>query len=196
MSAESQVTEMLRSVEVGGDRPGDVQVHDERLYQRILSEGSLGAGEAYMDGWRDAERLGELFFRLLRAGLDRKLRTLAVLGRVLLSRLDADRWIAKSIFPGGVIPAWAQLTRANEGLFVLEDWHNFDPDYDRTLTSWHDNLAAAWPELKHSEGLDERFCRMWRYYLLSSAGAFRARKLNLWQLVLSQSDVRRYVPVR
>jgi len=191
MSAESQLTEMLRSVEVGGGRPGDVQAHDERLYQRILSDGSLGAGEAYMDGWRGAERLAELFFRLLRAGLDRKVRTLAVLGRVLLSRLDTDCWIAKYIFPGGVIPSAAQLIRANEGLFVLEDWHNFDPDYDRTLTSWHDNLAAAWPELKHSEGLDERFCRMWRYYLLSSAGAFRVRKLNLWQLVLSQSGVRR-----
>ena len=196
MSAESQLTEMLRSVEVGGGRPGDVQAHDERLYQRILSDGSLGAGEAYMDGWRGAERLAELFFRLLRAGLDRKVRTLAVLGRVLLSRLDTDCWIAKYIFPGGVIPSAAQLIRANEGLFVLEDWHNFDPDYDRTLTSWHDNLAAAWPELKHSEGLDERFCRMWRYYLLSSAGAFRARKLNLWQLALSQGDVRRYVLVR
>jgi len=191
MSAESQVTEMLRSVEVGGGRPGDVQAHDERLYQRILSEGSLGAGKAYMDGWRDAERLGELFFRLLRAGLDRKLRTLAVLGRVLLSRLDADRWIAKYIFPGGVIPAAAQLTRAQEGLFVIEDWHSFGPDYDRTLMGWHDNFVAAWPDLKQSEGLDDRFHRMWRYYLLSSAGAFRVRKLNLWQLSLSQGDVRR-----
>jgi len=101
MSTGLHVTEMLRSVEVGGDRPWDVRVHDERVYQRILSDGSLGAGKADMDGWWDAERLGELFFRLLRAGLDRKVRTLAVFGRVLLSRLDTDRWIAKYIFPGG-----------------------------------------------------------------------------------------------
>jgi cyclopropane-fatty-acyl-phospholipid synthase len=376
MSAKQQVTEMLRSasVEVGGKRPWDLQVHDERLYQCILAEGSLGAGEAYMDGWWDAERLDELFFRILRARLDRNVRTPAVLGRVLLSwlgnmqnrsrsrrvaeqhydlsqrlyeamlgptmqytcayygpdgsdatlddaqraklaliarklhlepgmrvlelgggfgelarflaaehgcevcsynissqqveyarglceglpvdirqrdyretanesrqydrvvsiglmehvgpknyrgffelvraRLKAgglalvhtiggnlscvstDRWIAKYIFPGGVIPAEAQLTRAKEGLFVLEDWHNFGPDYDRTLMGWHDNFVAAWPDLQPSEGFDDRFYRMWRYYLLSCAGAFRARSLNLWQLVLSQGDVPRYVSVR
>ena len=79
---------------------------------------------------------------------------------------------------------------------MLEDWHNFGPDYDRTLMAWHDNFIAAWPTLKEIDGLDERFYRMWRYYLLSCAGAFRARGLNLWQLVLSHGDVPRYVPVR
>lgn len=376
MSARQHVTELLSSadVEVGGERPWDPQVYDERLYQRVLAEGTLGAGEAYMDGWWDTERLDELFFRMLRASLDRKVRTPTMLGRVLLSRLgneqsrgrsrrvaeqhydlsnrlyeamlgptmqytcayygpdgaDApldeaqrakleliarklhlepgmrvlelgggfgelarflaaehgcevdsynisseqveyarglceglpvdvrqqdyreaahdsrqydrvlsvglmehvgpknfraffelvqarlkpgglallhtiggnishggtDRWIAKYIFPGGVIPAEAQLTRAKEGLFVLEDWHNFGPDYDRTLMGWDDNFVAAWPYLQQSEGLDERFYRMWRYYLLSCAGAFRARHLNLWQLVLSHGDLPRYVSVR
>jgi len=376
MSASQQVTDLLLSadIEVGGERPWDVQVHDERLYRRILAEGSLGAGEAYMDGWWDTERLDELFFRILQASLDDKVRTPSVLGQVLLSwlaneqsrrrsrrvaeqhydlsnrlyeamlgptmqytcaycgpdgaeatldaaqrakleliarklhlepgmrvlelgggfgelarflaaengcevdsynissqqveyarglceglpvdirqqdyreaanesreydrvvsiglmehvgpknfraffelarsrlkpgglmllhtiggnvsRSSTDRWIAKYIFPGGVIPSEAQLTRAKEGLFVLEDWHNFGPDYDRTLMAWDDNFVAAWPELKQSEGLDERFYRMWRYYLLSCAGAFRARQLNLWQLVLSHGDLPRYEPVR
>lgn len=376
MSASQQVTDLLLSadIEVGGERPWDVQVHDERLYRRILAEGSLGTGEAYMDGWWDVERLDELFFRILRGRLERKVRSPAVLGRVLLSwlaneqsrgrsrrvaeqhydlsnrlyeamlgptmqytcayygpdgaeatldeaqraKLDliarklhlepgmrvlelgggfgelarflaaehgcevdsynissqqveyarglceglpvdvrqqdyreaanesrqydrvlsvglmehvgpknfraffdlararlkpgglalvhtiggnisrggTDPWIAKYIFPGGVIPSEAQLTRAKEGLFVLEDWHNFGPDYDRTLMAWDDNFAAAWPDLKQSEGLDERFYRMWRYYLLSCAGAFRARQLNLWQLVLSHGDLPRYEPVR
>jgi cyclopropane-fatty-acyl-phospholipid synthase len=376
MSAKQHVTELLRSadVEVGGERPWDLHVHNDALYQRILAEGSLGAGEAYMDGWWDVDRLDELFFRMLRARLDREVHTPAVLGTSLLcwlgnlqnrrrsrqvaeqhydlptrlyeamlgptmqytcayygpdgadstldeaqrakleliahklhlepgmcvlelgggfgelarflaaehecevvsynissqqveyarklcenlpvdirqqdyreaanesrkydrvvsiglmehvgpknyrgffelaqarlkagglalvhtiggnvSRGGTDRWIAKYIFPGGVIPAEAQLTRAKEGLFVLEDWHNFGPDYDRTLMGWHDNFVAAWPDLAKSEGLDDRFSRMWRYYLLSCAGAFRARGLNLWQLVLSHGDVPRYVPVR
>ncbi|WP_029681085.1 cyclopropane fatty acyl phospholipid synthase [Thioalkalivibrio sp. AKL19] len=376
MSARQQVTELLRSadIEVGGERPWDIQVHEEGLYQRILAEGSLGTGEAYMDGWWDVERLDELFFRILRAHLEHKVRSPAVLGRVLLSwlaneqsrrrsrrvaeqhydlsnrlyeamlgptmqytcayygpdgaeatldeaqrakldliarklhlepgmrvlelgggfgelarylaaehgcevdsynissqqveyarglceglpvdvrqqdyreaaresrqydrvvsiglmehvgpknfraffelarsrlkpgglmllhtiggnvsRRSTDRWIAKYIFPGGVIPSEAQLTRAKEGVFVLEDWHNFGPDYDRTLMAWDDNFVAAWPELKQSEGLDERFYRMWRYYLLSCAGAFRARHLNLWQLVLSHGDLPRYEPIR
>jgi len=361
-------------VQVGGERAWDIQIHDERFYQRVLAEGSLGAGEAYMDGWWDVERLDELFFRLLGAGLDRKVRNPRFLGQVLLSRfgnlqnrwrsrrvaeqhydlsnrlyeamlgptmqytcayygaegadasLDAaqrakldlivrklylkpgmrvlelgggfgelarflaaehgcevvsynissqqvayakvlcqglpveirqqdyrdaaaesgqydrvvsvgllehvgpqnyrgffelvkarlkagglalvhtiggnvsrsraDRWIDKYIFPGGVIPSEAQLALAREGRFVLEDCHNFGPDYDRTLVAWHANFIQAWPSLKESERLDERFYRMWCYYLLSCAGAFRARGLNLWQLVLSHGDVSRYAPVR
>ncbi|TVS10199.1 MAG: cyclopropane fatty acyl phospholipid synthase [Wenzhouxiangella sp.] len=361
-------------VRVGGQRAWDPQIRDDRFYRRLLTNGSLGAGEAYMDGWWDAERLDELFCRLLRAGLDRKMKMPGFLGQDILSRLAnlqnrwfsrrvakqhydlsirlyeamlgptmqytcayygpdgslssldeaqqakldlvarklhlepgmrvlelgggfgelarfladehgcevtsynisqrqvdyartlcdglpvtihqqdyrdaadesgqydrvvsvglmehvgpknyrgffeliksrlkagglalvhtiggnvsrsrADRWIDKHIFPGGVIPSEAQLMRAKEGLLVLEDWHNFGPDYDRTLMAWEANFVAAWPSLKETEQLDERFYRMWRYYLLSCAGAFRARGLNLWQMVFSQGDVPRYVPVR
>ena len=376
MSAKQKVAKLLHAADIKlyGERPWDIQIHDERLYRRVLADGTLGAGEAYMDGWWDVDRLDEFFFRLLRARLDRELRAPSLLLEVLRSKLrnrqsrrrsrqvaeqhydlsnrlyeamlgptmqytgayygadgaldtldeaqraklalvarklhlapgmrvlelgggfgelarylaaehecevvsynisrrqveyaralceglpveirhqdyrDAmdeigeydrvvsvglmehvgpgnyrdffeivrarlkagglalvhtiggnrrrttvDPWIGKYIFPGGVIPSEAQLTRAKEGLLVLEDWHNFGPDYDRTLTAWEANFLAAWPELKASEGLDDRFYRMWRYYLTSCAGAFRARGLNLWQLVLSQGDVPRYVPVR
>jgi cyclopropane-fatty-acyl-phospholipid synthase len=113
-----------------------------------------------------------------------------------LSMTTADPWIDRYIFPGGVIPSERQLTSAKEGLFVLEDWHNFGPDYDRTLLAWDENFRAAWPALRADPRMDERFYRMWRYYLNSSAGAFRARELNLWQLVLSRGDVPRYVPAR
>jgi cyclopropane-fatty-acyl-phospholipid synthase len=113
-----------------------------------------------------------------------------------VSRTTTAPWIEKYIFPGGVIPSANQLTAAQEGLFVLEDWHNFGPDYDRTLLAWDGNFRAAWPELSRDGGLDERFYRMWRYYLNGCAGAFRARTLNLWQMVLSRGDVPRYAPVR
>ena len=66
----------------------------------------------------------------------------------------------------------------------MEDWHNFGPHYDRTLMAWHANFEAAWPELKDRYG--ERFYRMWRYYLLSSAGGFRARGMQLWQIVMTR----------
>ncbi len=376
MSAREKVAQLLRTadIEIDGARPWDLQVRDERVYRRVLGEGPVGAGEAYMDGWWDVERLDEFFARVLRARLDHHFRSLSMLGRLVLSRLGnlqnrrrsrrvaeqhydlsnglyeamlgptmqytcayygpdgstatldeaqraklaliarklhlepgmrvlelgggfgelaryladehgcevvsynissqqvayarglceglpvtiyqrdyreavnepapfdrvvsiglmehvgpknyrgffdrarsqlkpgglalvhtiggnrsrttADPWITKYIFPGGVIPSEAQLTRAKEGRFVLEDWHNFGPDYDRTLMAWEANFLAAWPELKEREGLDQRFYRMWRYYLNSTAGAFRARGLNLWQLVLSHGDVARYVPVR
>jgi len=376
VSAQEQVRNLLSEagVEIGGANPWDIQVHDERLYRRVLAEGSLGAGESYMDGWWDAERLDAFFARVHRARLDRKIRALPMLTQIVLSRLfnrqtrrrsqqvasqhydlsnrlyeamlgptmqytcayygpdgadatlddaqraklaliarklhlspgmrvlelgggfgelarylaaehgcevvsynisrqqvefarklcnglpvdirlqdyrdavrdatrfdrvvsvglmehvgprnyrgffelaqsrlepgglalvhtiggnisrtTADPWITKYIFPGGVIPAEAQVTRAKEGLFVLEDWHNFGPDYDRTLMAWESNFLAAWDTLREQQGLDERFYRMWRYYLNSCAGAFRARALNLWQLVLSHGDIERYEPVR
>jgi len=376
MSARQNVESLVRSagIEIGGDRPWDLQVHDDRLFDRVLAEGSLGAGEAYMDGWWDVEQLDAFFSRLIRAGSDRSFRKPSLLYHLLLSRISnrqsrrrsrqvaeqhydlsnrlyetmlgptmqytcayygvegataslddaqraklalvadklhlepgmrilelgggfgelarylaaergceavsynisrrqvdyarqrceglpveirrqdyrdaaasdrafdrvvsvglmehvgptnyrgffelirsvlkpeglalvhtiggnvsrrsADRWITRYIFPGGVIPSEAQLSRAKEGKLVLEDWHNFGPDYDRTLMAWDANFLEAWPALKESDGLDERFYRMWRYYLNSCAGAFRARGLQLWQLVLSHGDIPRYVPVR
>lgn len=95
-----------------------------------------------------------------------------------------DPWISRYIFPNGEIPTLAQISAACEGVFVIEDVHNFGADYDRTLMAWHANFAKAWP--RFAEQLGERFGRMWRYYLLSCAGAFRARSLQLWQLVLSR----------
>ena len=376
MSAREQVTRLLAAanIEVGGGRAHDIQVHDERFYDRLLAEGSLGAGEAYMDAWWDVERLDELFHHLIRARLDGQLKRPGLLLQALVSRFSnaqnrqrsrrvaeqhydlsnelyramlgptmqytcayygadgslidldeaqrakleliagklylapgmrvlelgggfgelarflaaehgcevvsyniskrqvafgrecceglpvefrlqdyrdaaddasdydrvvsvglmehvgpknyrdffklvakrlragglalihtiggnvsrrrADAWISKYIFPGGVIPSAAQLTVALEDELVLEDWHNFGPDYDRTLMGWQDNFLKAWPELKVREKLDERFYRMWLYYLGSCAGAFRARGLQLWQLVLSHGDIARYEPLR
>lgn len=374
--AREHVADLLQTagIAIGGTAPWDLRVHDERFYERVLEGGSLAAGEAYMDGWWDADRLDEFFARVLRARLDRKFATVPLIARAALAKIGnlqgrrlslrvaeqhydlsnelyvamlgetmqytcayygpggdeltldeaqrrkleliatklalqpgmkvlelgggygglarhlaqrhgcsvvsynisraqvdfarewcrglpvefrlqdyrevasdpavydrvvsiglmehvgpknyrrffemaagclapgglvlvhtiggnvskttADPWIDKYIFPGGVIPSEKQITEAKEGLFVLEDWHNFGPDYDRTLLAWQDNFLRAWPELRNGANLDERFYRMWRYYLNSTAGAFRARALNLWQLVLSHGDVPRYVPVR
>lgn len=99
-----------------------------------------------------------------------------------------DPWVDKYIFPGGMIPSIAQIGKAAEKLFVMEDWHNFGVDYDKTLMAWFERFDRAWPELKAS--YDERFYRMWKYYLLGSAGSFRARKNQLWQIVLSKHGVR------
>jgi len=376
VSARDRVAGLLgvADIDIDGERPWDLQVHDERLFKRVLAEGSLGAGESYMDGWWDVERLDAFFARLLGSGSEGKLPRPSLLLEVALNRLAnlqnrrrsrrvaeqhydlsnrlyeamlgptmqytcayygadgsetsldsaqraklalvadklhlqpgmrvlelgsgfgelarylaaeqgceivsynisrqqvefaraacdglpveirhqdyrdairidesfdrvvsvgllehvgprnyrgffelirsrlgpeglalvhtiggnisrraADRWITRYIFPGGVIPSEVQIARAKEGRMVLEDWHNFGPDYDRTLMAWEANFLAGWPELEQSEQLDERFYRMWRYYLNSCAGAFRARRLQLWQLVLSRGDIPRYVPVR
>ena len=346
-------------VTLDGDRPHDLRVHDARFFRRVLAHGSLGLGEAYMDGWWDCGALDELLTRILAARLDQqvhgvdsllvaaKARLLnlqagrrawevaerhydlgnelyqAMLGRRLvyscgywrqagdldaaqLAKLDlvcrklqlapgmrvldigcgwgealryateaygvsgvgltlsreqaaharalcrglpveirlqdyrelderfdrvfsigmfehvgvrnyrtyfdrvraalapdglsllhtiggerstghTDPWIAKYIFPNSMLPSAAQVTAAAEGLFVIEDWHCFGADYDRTLMAWLDNVERAWGALPAK--YDARFRRMWRFYLCCSAASFRTRRNNLWQLVLSPGGV-------
>jgi len=359
--ARSRVEALLddADVKVGGERPWDIQVHDQRFYRRALLQGSLGLGEAYMDGWWDAGSLDGLLHRLLAAHLDRRVPGFpdwlhglraslinlqarrrsftvgerhydlgnelfeAMLGpqmmyscaywpgadnlqaaqeakldlvcrklqlapgmrlldigcgwgealrfaaerygvrgvgitvsreqahlasercaafpieirvqdyreltggfdRILsigmfehvgvrnyaaffdtarrcladgaadggllllhsiggnISAIHTDPWIARYIFPNSMLPSPAQLGSALEGRMVIEDWHNFGTDYDRTLQAWRDNIEAAWDSLPAR--YDERFRRMWRYYLAVSMAGFRARHLQLWQLVLS-----------
>jgi len=94
-----------------------------------------------------------------------------------------DPWIDKYIFPNGLLPSAEQITAAANGLFILEDCHNFGVYYEKTLLAWYENFKKAWPDLHAQYG--DRFYRMWEFYLLSCAAGFRARDLQLWQLVLS-----------
>lgn len=103
------------------------------------------------------------------------------------SMVDTDPWIDKYIFPNGMLPSIKQIGKSVENLFVMEDWHNFGAYYDKTLMAWHANFINHWPEIKDKYG--ERFRRMWEYYLLCSAGAFRSRSIELWQIVLSKNGV-------
>lgn len=98
-----------------------------------------------------------------------------------------DPWIDKYIFPNGELPSLTHVAEAADGLFITEDMHNFGADYDRTLMAWYANFEAAWPRFRDQFG--DAFYRMWRYYLLSCAGAFRARHIQLWQFVLSKRGV-------
>ena len=102
----------------------------------------------------------------------------------LVTKNHTDPWFDKYIFPGGVVPSLAQISSATEKDWVIEDVHNFGPYYDRTLMAWHRNVTAAWDDLPAYDG---RFRRTWDYYLLSSAGSFRARALQLWQIVFTRS---------
>jgi len=104
-----------------------------------------------------------------------------------VSTHTADPWIQKYIFPNGMLPSIPQIGHAIEGLFVMEDWHNFGAYYDRTLMAWRGNFDDRWESLKGK--FDETFKRMWRYYLSVSAASFRARKSQLWQVVLSPLGV-------
>jgi len=98
-----------------------------------------------------------------------------------------DPWIERYIFPNSMIPSAAQIAEAAEDEFVIEDWHAFGPDYDRTLMAWLANFDRAWPQLGARR--TERFRRMWRFYLSVSAASFRARRDQLWQILLSPRGV-------
>lgn len=97
-----------------------------------------------------------------------------------------DPWIDRYIFPNGKLPSAVEIAAAVERRFLIEDWHNFGPDYDRTLMAWWENFDTAWPFLEARYG--KRFYRMWKYYLMSCAGFFRSRQGQLWQLVLSKPE--------
>ncbi len=356
---ESTIRDLLEStgIEINGDREFDIQIHDNRVYRRVLADGALGLGESYMDGWWDCQALDQLIDRILRADLRAEIKgnwriggyylkskllnlqnrarayevgeqhydtgndlfeamldkrmnytcaywknaqdldeaqeakldlvcrkielepgmTVLELGcgfgafagfaaekyganiigytvskeqvgyareryaglpveiklddyrnangrydrvisigimehvgyknyRTYMEIVDrtldedgiaffhtigsndsvsaANAWSTKYIFPNGMLPSMAQLGKAMEGLFVMEDWHNIGPDYDKTLMVWNDNFEKAWPILK--KNYSERFRRMWRYYLLSAAGGFRARDAQLWQTVMTK----------
>jgi cyclopropane-fatty-acyl-phospholipid synthase len=103
------------------------------------------------------------------------------------SRLGADPWVSKYIFPNGEIPSLKQISSSVESLMVIEDLHNFGADYDRTLMAWFNNFHRAWPQLR--KNYPEQFYRLWKYYLHVCAGAFRARDLQLWQIVISNGAV-------
>jgi cyclopropane-fatty-acyl-phospholipid synthase len=355
------VEELLAGIDikVNGSRAWDIRVHDERFFQRLLGQGSLGAGESYMDGWWDCDQLDEMLTRVLRADIEahlhsprsvllaltahlinmqsrrrafkvgkqhydlgddlyermldarmiytcgywqnmhsldaaqeakldlvarkvnlkpgmrvldigcgwggaaqfmaecygasvtgvtvsknqqqtaqrrcaglpveirlqdyrsttgtfdaiyslgmfehvgvRNYRTYLAKARELLrsdgllllhtigsnrSSMATDPWIEKYIFPNGQLPSLAQIAHAAEGLWVIEDFHSFGVDYDRTLMAWSGNFERHWPEIASRYG--ERFRRMWHFWLMASAANFRARKTQLWQIVLSPRGV-------
>ena len=95
-----------------------------------------------------------------------------------------DPWIKKYIFPNGSLPSIQSIGKSIENIFYMEDWHDFGVDYDKTLMCWYSNFIKNWEKLSYK--YDAKFKKIWEYYLLSCAGAFRAKDLALWQIVLTK----------
>jgi cyclopropane-fatty-acyl-phospholipid synthase len=170
-------------MEMSKGLPVELKLMDYRdvtgTYDRVVSIGMM-------------EHIG---FRNYRTAMEVIHRTLKDDGLALVhtiggnySTTSIDPWIDKYIFPNAMLPSIAQLATAMEDLFVMEDWHNFGADYDKTLMAWYHNISAKWGELDPKK-YDERFRRMWDFYLLSCAGSFRARMNQLWQVVISKRGV-------
>lgn len=162
-----------------GHLPVEIRLQDyhdlDERFDRIFS---IGMFEHV--GYKNYRRFFEVAHRCLD---DDGLLLVHTIGFPLTS-VNVDRWIAKRIFPNSMLPSIKQIGEAIEGLFLMEDWHNFRADYDTTLMAWHENFDRRWVEL--SNQYDNRFRRMWRYYLLACAGGFRSGRNQLWQIVFSK----------
>ncbi len=172
------------------DLPVDIRLQDYRdVHERFDHIVSVGM----------VEHVG---YRNYRTYMKMVERCLAPEGRFLLhtigrntSARTMDPWINKYIFPNSMIPSASQLAKAAEGLFTLRDWHCFGSHYDRTLMAWHANFTRNWDSLK--ENYDQRFYRMWVYYLSSCAGSFRSGNKHVWQIVFTKNGSHQdYVSVR
>ncbi len=101
-------------------------------------------------------------------------------------RKDVD-FIQRYIFPGGLLPSPGRL--GEEARHAGLEWHGGDsigPHYARTLALWRRSFEAAWPDV-HALGFDERFRRMWRYYLAYCEAGFETGRIDVLQAALSKS---------
>ena len=168
--------------EICRNYPVDIRLQDYRdLNEQFDAIVSVGMFEHV--GYKNYQTFTDICHRLLR---DDGLLLLHTIGSNQ-SWTRGDEWMHKYIFTNGMLPSIAQIGKTIEGKFVMEDWHNFGADYDKTLMAWFQNFENNWPELQPKYG--DRFKRMWAYYLLSCAGLFRARSIQLWQIVLSKKGV-------
>ncbi|MFT2011164.1 cyclopropane fatty acyl phospholipid synthase [Pontibacter sp. 13R65] len=180
------VTVSKRQLELGRELckglPVELRLQDYRDVQEQFDH-VVSIGMAEHVGYRNYRTYMQTAARCLK---DDGLFLLHTIGHAF-SRTSADPFTNTYIFPNSLLPSLKQLGAAMEHVFVVEDLHNFGPDYDHTLMAWFRNFDQHWPELQAEYG--DRFYRMWKYYLLSSAGSFRARNNQLWQLVLSKKGV-------
>jgi cyclopropane-fatty-acyl-phospholipid synthase len=154
--------------------------HDlDEKFDRIVSVGMIEHV-----GYKNYRTFFEIASRCLN---DNGLFLLHTIGNIK-SEKSIDPWTDKYIFPNGMLPSVAQIGKAIEKLFVMEDWHNFGKDYDKTLMAWCENFEMNWDKIK--DKYSDRFFRTWKYFLLSAAGSFRTGiKNQLWQIVLSKNGI-------
>ena len=160
--------------------PVDIRVEDYRNVRGTF-DAVVSIGMLEHVGWRNHRNFMEVAHRCLKDGGNAVLHTIGSNE----SQKHGIPFFEKHIFPNAASPSIAQLGTAMENLFILEDVHNIGPDYRPTLLAWWKNFEAGYPTLDQKK-YDERFYRMWKFYLLAAAGAVAARESQLWHLVLTR----------
>jgi cyclopropane-fatty-acyl-phospholipid synthase len=136
-----------------------------------------------------AEYFGAFFAKcdaLLKPGGRLVLQTISVPERSFAGLRDGVNWMQKYIFPGGMLPSLAQIELAIKPTrLLITAVEDIAPHYVRTLRAWRErfnaNLAAV-----RALGFDERFIRMWRYYLCAAEAGFATRSTGDLQIVFEK----------
>lgn len=173
----------------------------ERAAQLDVSERVTFGREDYRDSSGRFERLlsiemveavGERYWPVYFGTLKARL---AAGGRIVLQAITIDEahfgqyrkradFIQRAIFPGGMLPtATAIRDQAMRAGLVVEHVETFGPSYAATLVEWRRRFLAAWPEIR-ALGFDERFRRLWDYYLCYCEAGFRSGRVDVGLYVL------------
>lgn len=177
ISKEQQRFGAARAKEKGLDV--DLRLEDYRSFHgkfdRVVSIGMMEHV-----GWKNHRTFMEVVHRSLRPDGIAVIHTIGANE----SQRHGIPFFEKYVFPNAASPSLGQVGKALENLFVVEDVHNIGPDYRPTLLAWWKNFEAGYPTLDQTK-YDQRFYRMWRFYLLAAAGAVAARESQLWHFVLT-----------
>jgi len=102
-------------------------------------------------------------------------------------RKNAD-FIQKYVFPGGFLPSDSALSmEIRRAGLVLKEVEHFGKSYARTLADWCGRFRTAWPSVA-ALGFDERFKRLWEYYLCYCEAGFEERSINVGFYTLKHAD--------
>lgn len=186
ISQEQYAYSKKRIFEMGLAEKVDIRIQDYRdlsaHYDRVASiEMFEAVGEAY---W-------PVFFSKLHASLRpgglAGLQLITIAERHFESYRRGRDFIQRYIFPGGMLPSPGalkqQIGKAN---LLLCEQVSFGLDYANTLGRWHECFQNKWPDIQKL-GFDERFRRMWTYYLAYCEGGFASRNTDVVQMTLARA---------
>ncbi len=174
---------------------------------RALRKGFAGLAEFSLTDYRDIrgqydhivsiemfEAVGERYWpgyfaqleRCLKPGGRAAVQTITIADERFAAYRRGTDFIQRHIFPGGMLPSPDVFERrAASADFRVVDRHAFGVDYARTLAHWHRNFEASWPEIA-AQGFDQRFRRLWRFYLAYCEAGFRAGATDVYQFLLEK----------
>jgi cyclopropane-fatty-acyl-phospholipid synthase len=121
---------------------------------------------------------------LLKSGGTMLLQAITIRDQQFKSYVNDVDFIQKHIFPGGCLTSNSHMLKliAEKSDMVVRNIEDFGLDYARTLSDWKDRFISAFPKLE-KQGYDERFRRLWEFYLSYCEGGFRERSISVVQLV-------------